>query len=396
VIFGNDKQNSTANELEQKFADTATRAAVVINSISDGIAAIDQQGVIQLFNPSAAEMTGWSISDATSLDYRSVFQFFDKEQQPLESALNPITGALASRQPISRDDLYLLTHSQKHIQVNIQVVPVDQAGGVIVTFRDITRQSAEEHEQTEFISTASHEMRTPVAVIEGYLGMLLNPATATIDDRAREYATKAHEAAQHLGHLFKDLLDVTKADDSRINSQPRPIDAAEAARQAVSDFTPAANEKGLRLTFDDSHQLQPIYVIDVDPDQLQEVLGNILENAIKYTPSGGIEVETNGDEKTVRISVTDSGIGIATEDLPHLFQKFYRVDSSDTRQVGGTGLGLYLIKKLTESMGGQVGVKSQLGQGSTFWVEFPRLSRDQAMLRASEVKAANNPGTAAN
>jgi signal transduction histidine kinase len=148
----------------------------------------------------------------------------------------------------------------------------------------------------------------------------------------------------------------------------------------------------LKLTFEAAGQLQPMYIIYADIDHLQEVLDNLISNAIKYTKEGSINVSVGEENQKVRISVKDTGIGIPSEDVPHLFQKFYRVDSSDTREIGGTGLGLYLIKKLTEYMGGRVGVNSEYGQGSTFWVEFDRLNREQALAKAREIKARERQG----
>src|SRR5690606_7866046 len=128
--------------------------------------------------------------------------------------------------------------------------PVGQPGsGVIVVFRDITKEKAEEREQAEFISTASHEMRTPVASIEGYLGLALNPATAQIDDKARMYLTKAHEVAQHLGRLFQDLLDITKAEDGRLSNNPRAVEVVTFVKDVVEGLRPQAEAKGLILVY---------------------------------------------------------------------------------------------------------------------------------------------------
>ena len=116
----------------------------------------------------------------------------------------------------------------------------------------------------------------------------------------------------------------------------------------------------------------------IDPDRLREVIGNLIDNAIKYTTEGGIAVDITSDEHNVTISVKDTGVGIPKEDISHLFQKFYRVDSSFTREVGGTGLGLYISRKIIEDSGGQVWVESELGKGSTFFVQIPRISNEKA------------------
>ena len=388
------------------------KSDIVINSISDGIAIVDDKGIIQLFNPAASSLTGWPQNQAEKLDFRSIFAFFDLSEHQLSDEQNPILMALKTGKTAVREDIYIETASKKHLLISLKAVPITETiknnsrkdltvaapetetkiTGAVISFRDITREKADQNAQTEFISTASHEMRTPVAIIEGYLGMLLNPATATVDSRGLEYAEKAHEAAQHLGHLFQDLLDVTKADDRRTHTELTLVDAGAAARQVVEQFQTQAAAKNLSLTFangnsgGDAKTIAPLYIIYVDLDQLNEILSNLVENAVKYTKTGGVEVSVRENAGRVRFEVRDSGIGIPAEDVPHLFQKFYRVDNSDTREIGGTGLGLYLIKKLTENLGGQVGLQSDYGKGSTFWVEFDSLTRDQAIAKAQEIK----------
>ena len=153
-----------------------------------------------------------------------------------------------------------------------------------------------------------------------------------------------------------------------------------------------ATQKGLTYSFrphtlannpSDQH-LQPLYYIFTDPDHFREVTANLIENAIKYTKTGEIVVDVTGDPSTVVVSVTDSGIGIPAEDIPHLFQKFYRVDNSETREIGGTGLGLYLVRRLVENMSGNIRVESEYGSGSTFFLEIPRLSKEEVAHKENE------------
>ena len=253
-----------------------------------------------------------------------------------------------------------------------------------MVFRDISKELSDNREQAEFISTASHEMRTPVASIEGYLGLALNPATATIDARAKSFLEKAHENTQHLGQLFQDLLDITKAEDGRLKNEPVVLDATDFSRNIWEGLKPKAEDKGLEYIFMPDHNvagektIMPVFFIHADRDHLHEVLNNLFENAIKYTPSGTVAVNVTGDSDSVRISVKDSGIGIPAEDLPHLFQKFYRVDNSETREINGTGLGLFLSRKLTESIGGKLTVESEYKKGSVFTVRLPRITRENA------------------
>jgi signal transduction histidine kinase len=226
-------------------------------------------------------------------------------------------------------------------------------------------------------------MRTPVTAIQGYLGLLANPKTATLDDKARDYVTKAAAEATHLGNLFQDLLDTTKADDGRIIFHLQPLNTASLAATAVQDLAAKAASKNLTLAMAETKGLQPIFLVSADPDRLLEVLHNLIDNAIKYTNSGGITVAVTGDESMVAISVRDTGIGIAPDDAPHIFQKFYRIDNSDTRTVGGTGLGLYLTAQLVEKMRGEIRVESEPGKGSNFIVTMPRLSEADAKLAST-------------
>lgn len=374
-----------ANELNQ----VSNKAEVVINAIGDGVIAVDNQGVIELINPAAQRIVGWGRQDALGLDYKSVLQLLGKDGHELDKSNDPVFEVLTSNQQKRTHDLLLQTNSGKRIAISVVASPIGHLGsGAIIVFRDITKELAEEKEQAEFISTASHEMRTPVASIEGYLGLALNPATAKIDDKARDFITKAHESAKHLGRLFQDLLDVSKADDGRLSNNPKVINVVNFTQDIIADLKPKADQKGLRIFFKPSTgageegsgltNVTPMFYIYLDADHLREVLSNLIENAIKYTPAGEVVVDINGDEGHVVISIADSGIGIPAEDIPHLFQKFYRVDNSDTREIGGTGLGLYLCRRLIEAMNGRIWVESEYKHGSTFFVEVPRISHEEA------------------
>lgn len=389
-----DKGDRAYRELASELSQVAGKSEVVINAIADGVIALDNQGIIQLINPAAQRIIGWGKQDAMNLDYKSVLKLVDKKDAELQPSTDPVTQALATNKLVTTNELSLMTNSGKKLLVSVVVSPVGQMGsGVIVVFRDITKEKAEEREQAEFISTASHEMRTPVASIEGYLGLALNPATAQIDEKARDFIQKAHESAQHLGRLFQDLLDVSKAEDNRLSNNPKAVDVVEFSHDIVEGLRPKAEEKGLRILFkpqpddDDKsgeRRINPVFYVNVDNDHLREVIANLVENAIKYTPKGTVTIDVGGDNDHVVISIADSGIGIPAEDMAHLFQKFYRVDNSATREIGGTGLGLYLCRRLTEAMNGRIWAESQYQQGSTFYVELPRISHEEAMRLIEE------------
>ena len=389
------KTDDNTSNLENRLSAVENKSDVVINAIDDGVLAISKDGNIELINPSAQQIIGWDQGDALGLNWKSVLKLVTSDGKDVEDLENPITQSLSKNQPTHNDKLFLLTSSEKRILVSIVSSPVGTDGeGIIVVFRDITKEKAEEREQAEFISTASHEMRTPVASIEGYLGLALNPATAHIDEKARDFITKAHESAQHLGRLFQDLLDISKVEDGRMKNNPKIINVNEFLKDIFDGLATKANEKQLNYIFmpdiiDEGKEksLQPIFYANIDPDHFREVVSNLIENAIKYTPSGEVVVNVTGDDKQISVSVKDSGIGIPAEDIPHLFQKFYRVDNSDTREIGGTGLGLYLSRRLAEAMSGNLRVESKYKEGSTFYLEIPRMNSSEAKQRLESAEA---------
>ena len=389
------KTDDNTSSLENKLSAVESKSDVVINAIDDGVLAISKDGNIELINPSAQQIIGWDQGDALGLNWKSVLKLVTSDGKDVEDLENPIAQSLSKNQPTHNDKLFLLTSSEKRILVSIVSSPVGTDGeGIIVVFRDITKEKAEEREQAEFISTASHEMRTPVASIEGYLGLALNPATAHIDEKARDFITKAHESAQHLGRLFQDLLDISKVEDGRMKNNPKIINVNEFLKDIFDGLATKANEKQLNYIFmpdiiDEGKEksLQPIFYANIDPDHFREVVSNLIENAIKYTPSGEVVVNITGDDKQISVSVKDSGIGIPAEDIPHLFQKFYRVDNSDTREIGGTGLGLYLSRRLAEAMSGNLRVESKYKEGSTFYLEIPRMNSSEAKQRLESAEA---------
>lgn len=385
-VNDNDKQKAF-DAMAQELSQVANKSEIVINAIADGVIALDSRGTIQLINPAAQNIMGWTKQDAMGLDYHSALKLIDKNGKEVAGQTDPIQEVLRTGLSKVDNSLTLTTRSGKQILLSLLISPLGSTpgSGAITVFRDITSEKAEERQQAEFISTASHEMRTPVATIEGYLGLALNPATATIDDKARSYLGKAHESAEHLGRLFQDLLDVAKAEDGRLKSDPTIIDVVAFMRDIVIGLASKAQAKGLILYYKPSsgttgvRQVAPVFYTKVDKDQLSEITGNLVENAIKYTNQGSVTVDVKGNDSHVQIIIHDTGIGIPREDQVHLFQKFYRVDNSATREIGGTGLGLYLSRRLAEAMGGKISLDSDFGKGSTFTLELSRLNHADAI-----------------
>jgi PAS domain S-box-containing protein len=376
----------------------------ILGAIEDGVIMVGKDNLIQLINPAASKITEWPAEEAVGLDFHSVLNVTNEKGEPLPDELRPFPKALTSGQTIRENNLHLTTKTGKRVVLSIIVSPLFEAvgqptTGAIGVFRDITQEKAEQAQRSDFISTASHEMRTPVAAIEGYLSLVLNPKIAKVDDNARKLLEKASAATKHLGVLFQDLLTSSRAEDGALQSYPQAIELGEVVQQVAEAERFHAQEKGLSLRFVVSSDpaigggkvIKPLYYVYADTHRIQEVLTNLINNAIKYTPEGGVTVTLTGDATVIQVQVADTGPGIPSEDLPHLFQKFYRVDNTMTRTIGGTGLGLFICRKIIELYNGRIWIESQLGKGSIFFINLPRLSSSQALEMQQKQASSASP-----
>lgn len=382
-----------ATVLASSLRDEKLKSEVILKSINDGVLLLDSEQTIQLFNPAAGRITGWDPKEAAGISYKSVMQLQNNKGEPYELANDPFQRAFTEKQAVSDHMANLLTRSNASISLDITVNPLLDASqnviGAVAVFRDVSEQRKEEAQRADFISTASHEMRTPVAAIEGYLALAMNDKVVKIDDKARSFLEKAHDSTKHLGKLFQDLLTSAKAEDGRLTNHPSVVELGEFMTSLTDSLKFTAQNKGLGLEFvlgaEDSiidasstAVVKPLYYVHVDPDRLREVITNLFDNAVKYTESGRISLGLTGDTNVVQVRIRDTGPGIPPEDVPHLFQKFYRVDNSVTRTIGGTGLGLFICRKIVEMYNGRIWVDSKVGEGSTFYINLPRLTTDQA------------------
>ncbi|MGE5363999.1 MAG: sensor histidine kinase [Bacteroidota bacterium] len=227
---------------------------------------------------------------------------------------------------------------------------------------DIETLKKLEHVRTEFLGNVSHELRTPIFAIQGYLETLLDGA---IDDSRvnRSFLQKANHHTGNLNNLLNDLIDISMIESGEMRLSMRYFNLFEFLQPVVQEFLPACEEKGLRLMMPPFRDTLQVFG---DKNKLRQVFVNLIQNAIKYTETGSIEIIVSEYPKKVRIAVKDTGIGIAPDDQPRIFERFYRVDRDRSRAVGGTGLGLAIVKHIAEAHGTHVEVKSILGRGSEF------------------------------
>jgi PAS domain S-box-containing protein len=355
---------------------------LMLGSIADPVVGINSDRKIILMNEPAQELTGWDMHDALNLDYDQVFKLRDQNDKELNEASDPFSYVLENHRPVSSDKLTLLSRDKKRSALFISVGPTSdnegQPSGAIAILRDISEQKALARERNEFISTASHEMRTPVAAIEGYISMAQNPNLAQIDERAKGFLDKAHGSAIHLGKLFQDLLSVSKIEDKNIKDRRAVFNISDLVLKVSAEMKILAQQKGIQLfthisgaDIKSEKVIAPTYLVNADESRIAEVLTNLIDNAIKYTDEGNVDVEIEADQSFVTIKIHDTGVGISEQDQKHLFEKFYRVDSELTREKGGTGLGLYIARNLVEMYGGSVWVESSPQKGSTFAFKLP-------------------------
>jgi signal transduction histidine kinase len=397
-----DRQAAQVSKLSGMLRSNQEQSAILIQSISDGVIVTDTEGKVGIINPAAGVMTEWPVNEALSIDVNLVVKLSKETGEELSPTENPFALVLETKKRINQT-LMLTGRNGSKETISLAVAPIIVPGGtpagVVAIMRDVSQERAEEQQRAEFISTASHEMRTPVAAIEGYLALALNEKVSTVDSRARGYLEKAHASTQHLGQLFQDLLTSAKAEDGRLSNHPTVVELGEFLEQLVEDLRFGAQKKGLLTEFvvgnnqsidatseseGGKRVVKPLYYVYMDADRMREVITNLFDNAVKYTDQGKITVGLTGNGEVAQLYIKDTGPGIPAADIPHLFQKFYRVDNSATRTIGGTGLGLFIARKIVELYQGRIWVESELGKGSAFFINLPRLDSQKAQAIQSQ------------
>lgn len=280
------------------------------------------------------------------------------------------------------------------LEVAVKVIHLGDRPRVMAIARDITQrkqmeaalqaQNARLHDldalKSIFISTVSHELRTPLATVMGYTEFLEEQVGGRLSPEQQHFVSQIHLGAKRLEVLVDDMLDFARLESGLLRLNCHEGDLALRIREVAEAFQAVAAEKGLALRL----QLpeEPI-VLNLDEDRIAQVLSNLLSNAVKFTPLGGeIRLRLHRDGDAARVEIHDTGVGISSEQLPFLFQRFYQVDPSSTRRHGGAGLGLAIAKALVESHGGSIGIESQVNQGTCVWFKLP-LSCPQALAPTS-------------
>ena len=247
-------------------------------------------------------------------------------------------------------------------------------GGIVVVLDDVTEVRRLERVRKDFVANVSHELRTPISVIKANAETLLEGA---LDDppAARRFVEGLYRHADRLGRLVSDLLDISQLESGRRELADEPILVAEVAEEVVESLLGEAEAKGVTITVSVPDDLE----VRADPKALEQVFFNLVDNAIKYSPTGSrVEVAALLQPDAVRIEVRDDGPGIDPKHRVRIFERFYRVDPGRSREMGGTGLGLSIVKHLVDSLGGELGVEPRRPRGSIFWFRLPNVGGGSA------------------
>jgi PAS domain S-box-containing protein len=353
---------SLALDNARLFAEAQERAhaAEALEYVDDGVFLVDEGGIVRLWNPTAAvslrrppgEAVGRPIAELLG-DWRSL-------QSRIPVASEPQVGGASRAQTLPVE----VQGEERWLSISAVKFP----NGTVYAFRDVTDERAVEQMKTDFVSTVSHELRTPLAAIYG-AAMTLRRRDVAVEESQRDRLLEVVSSeSDRLARIVNDILWASRLESGRMSIAIERCNAAALATEVV-DLLRARAPEGIEVAVSKSRGLPPVAA---DPDKLRQILTNLIDNAIKYSPDGGcIEVEIGRTGGRVRFRVSDEGLGVPPAEQDRIFEKFFRLDPNLTRGVGGTGLGLYISRELVTRMNGRIWVVSDGRSGSSFFLELP-------------------------
>ncbi|MBI4038694.1 PAS domain S-box protein [Candidatus Daviesbacteria bacterium] len=383
--------NLMAQKLSQTFSKLASDREIaisernkineILSSIIDGIIAVDFNKNIMLINKAAQELTGYTQEEVFGKPIDSIVHLYAEQEEILPK--NYCQGSF-------NKSANLVGKMGRQTKVNLMTTTVDgqvQTNlGCILILHDLSKEEELERMKLDFVSMASHELKTPLTSIIGYLSVFLNENRKKITKEELELLDKAFVAARQLQTLIQNLLNVNKIEREQLAVSPEPTDYMDILSKSVEDLKAQASQKNILLTLVTPQS--PLPKVLADSIRTGEVITNLLANAINYTsPGGKVDVFTQTSPNEITTVVSDTGLGIPKEAIPHLFSKFFRVSNQVQKGGKGTGLGLYIAKSIIEKLNGKIWVESELGKGSKFYFTLPLLSQTRGMLNSDKFAA---------
>jgi two-component system sensor histidine kinase VicK len=362
----------------RKSEEERSQLAAIVQSSSDAIIGKTLEGIVTSWNPAAERLYGYKASEIIG---KSIFILF-----PMENRVEfpNILNRLRRGEHIDQMETVRVKKDGRHIYVDLTISPIKNSFGEItgasIIARDITERKHIEQEmqetirlKSEFTSTVSHELRTPLAISKEALSLVLRNKVGGITDKQKEILTMASSNIDRLNMLINDILDFSKIDAGKMELHKEKQDILPTIKDCCEGWKLRTNLKKISLQLVSSDH--PV-ILDVDKIRFIQILSNLLNNAVKFTPEGGkIKVVVEDKNTAVQFSVIDTGVGIASEDFPKLFQKFQQIKRTQGAGARGTGLGLNIAKALVEMHGGNISVESQVGKGSKFSFTIPKVEK---------------------
>jgi PAS domain S-box-containing protein len=367
--------NSMADRLRdsyQRVAFETERDKTLLESLGEGLIAIDENSNIALINEYALKLLELPAREKVlGIPVNHTLTLYDERDKPLTATDTPAVLALQTLHTVDGDYTFHRKDGGK-IVLHVGASPVivnDKIAGVIMAMRDITKEKEVDRMKTEFISLASHQLRTPLSAIKWFTEMLESGDAGELSSDQKEFARNIADSTERMIALVNALLNISRIESGRIMVVPKPTDLGELVKGIVNDLKGKTSEKQQNLVISVNAELPQILL---DPRLISQVYLNLLTNAVKYTPKGGeitVMISRKGDE--IISQVSDNGYGIPKEQQDRVFQKFFRAANAVKIETDGTGLGLYLIKAIVESSGGKIWFQSDEGKGTTFWFTIP-------------------------
>lgn len=356
--------NFMASSLEQQMyeiSENQQRLSGVLTNMTSGVIFISEQRRIMLVNPAVERLLGTSANDLIGKLHIEAGKSF---------GLSQYIDRCLDRGEKFRQEVHIYYPQERILEVNFApyINFKGEAKGVVVVLHDFTEVRRLEKMRSDFVANVSHELRTPITSIKGFTETLLDGAMQD-KETCRNFLQIISDESERLYRMIRDILDLSKIEQKRISLNLVQVNVQDLISSTVALLQDQAQRKQISITLP---KAEPRITLTTDKDCLQQIILNLVTNAVVYTPEGGaITLELRQDSRHVQIQVTDTGIGIPEQDLPRIFERFYRVDKARSRDSGGTGLGLAIVKHLVESLHGQITVKSVEGKGSTFTVTLP-------------------------
>lgn len=377
---------ATVRERTQQIADEKNKTVSILKSIGDGVIVVDKNLKVTMFNKVAEKITKFSAKEV-------IGQKLDKIIEILNICDNTTDGVCFINDAIRTGKIttsalstMLVTKDKREVPIHNSASPLkNETGeiiGCVIVFRDITSEYEIDKAKTEFVSLASHQLRTPLSAINWYVEMLLNGDIGKPTKEQEKYLNEIYAGSQRMVTLVNSLLNVSRIEMGTFLIEPRQINIFEIAESVLGELHPKSMEKRITIKKSFDNKIPPI---QADPKLIRIIFQNLLSNSIKYTPTEGkVELKISQDKINLNIEVIDNGLGIPRNQKDKIFSKLFRADNVRQTETEGTGLGLYLVKSIVDKVGGKVWFESKENKGSTFFVSLP-LSGMQAKKGTKEI-----------